>query len=1055
MAQLMSLHRVTGLSTAVMRVPESEIQEHGGRYKVIQARVLNRLGRAAVLLAVALAWTAIPGFAQDDPVEVDFEVAGDAVPGGTVTVTADITINDGSSLQGQSWTQVGGAEAALSGTSSSTVTAVLGTDEEYKEMLIHVLNEPPLSEDQLPPNVPPPDHEHGFSAGLQDRFEVVGIDPYSLEHAEAVVLELEVRTTSGTYVFDEEILTHLHYVWTSGIRTVPIGAPVLLNGKEQESYDWMLTLPPASSAELMDAGTRNPEFVPDVPGLYRVEVTDMESGETVTLRIYGGTYRGVIVGQDEDGRPVSDPACLSCHNDSTAPDKFSEWAQTGHAEIFTNMLNTNTHYSTGCFACHTVGFYPNTDNGGIDEADDYLEFLMELDGLESPDDYDPDATYAFHADPENWNTVVDDFSHTAQLSNIQCENCHGPQDSIAHSNGDPRITLSSSMCGVCHGEPPRHGRFQQWQLSAHANYELAIEEGESGSCSRCHTANGFIQWVEEYGADPEVDVEVTWTAEETHPQTCQACHDPHDIGTVSGDDNNATVRILGDTAMLAAGFQATDVGSGAVCMTCHNSRRGLRNDSTFEEYAGTSESARAPHPGAQTDVLMGQNAYFVNVGNRGLHSNLEDTCADCHMKATPPPDIISYNQSGTNHTFYASSEICADCHQSVTAESVQEPFEEHMEELLEYIEAGYSRLVEQQLGLGRSIDVNGEALITDMSQIEDIEFFETRGRQALTFYVGGEPVGPHRIPDIDVIPGSGDPFSLETVADRRLLKSGWNWLLLHADGSHGVHNARFATAILEATESAMMDLEAGVPDTVVGAPGEGQVPGAVACVSSHVYWTEIAAHIEGDADSVWRTDVTARNLATSAAGVEFVLHTGSGDVSSDDSIAAGSQGVFEDIVGVMGIEDGKGALEICSDQPLEVVARIFNQSPTGGTFGQFLQGYPGGAGLATGQAAQLLGLRQEEGVFRTNISVTNTGLDTAAVRITLYANNGTELHSYTLEVGSGMVYQDTQPFKRRAGRPNLGFGYALVEVTQGYGILTSASVIDDVTNDATTILMKQ
>jgi hypothetical protein len=992
-----------------------------------------------VLTALALAWVAVPGLAQeDDPVTVEFEVAGDAVPGGTVTVTADITINDGSSLQGQSWTQVGGVEAALSGTSSTTVTAVLGTEEEYKEMLIDVLNEPPLTEDQLPPNVPLPEGE--FPAGLQNRFEVVGIDPFSLHHAEAVVLELEVRTTSGTYVFDEEVLTHLHYVWTAGIRNVPIGAPVLLNGKDQESYDWALTLPPASTADLADAATRNPEFVPDVPGLYRVDVTDEASGETVTLRIYGGTFRGVIVGEDENGRPVADSACTGCHSGSPAPDLFTPWAQTGHAEIFSSQLNTSAYWGERCFACHTVGYYPDIDNGGVDEADDYQAFI--------------DSGLIGSQQPDNWTNTLADYPHTARLANVQCENCHGPQDSISHTNRDPRITLSSSMCAVCHGEPPRHGRFQQWQLSGHANYELAIEESESGSCSRCHTANGFIQWVEEFGADPEVDVEVTWTADEAHPQTCQACHDPHDIGTTSGDESNATVRIMGDTPLLAAGFTATEVGRGAICMTCHNSRRGLRNDSTFEEYAGTSESARAPHPGAQTDVLMGQNAYFVTVGNRGLHSNLEDSCADCHMEETPPPDIISYNQGGANHTFYADAEICADCHQSVTAESVQEPFEEHMEELLEYIDAGYYRLVEQQLGLGRSIDVNGEALITDMSQIEDIEFFETRGRQALTFYLGGEPVGPHRIPDIDVIPGSGDPFSLDTVADRRLLKSGWNWLLLHADGSHGVHNARFATAVLEATESAMMDLEAGVPDVVPGAPGEGQVPGAVACVSSHVYWTEIAAHIEGDADSVWRTDVTARNLATSAAGVEFVLHTGSGDVTSEDSIAAGTQSVFEDIVGAMGIEDGKGALEICSDQPLEVVARIYNQSPTGGTFGQFLQGYPGGAGLATGQAAQLLGLRQEEGVFRTNISVTNTGLDTATVRITLYANNGNELHSYTLEVGSGLVYQDTQPFKRRAGNPNLGFGYALVEVTQGYGVLTSASVIDDVTNDATTILMK-
>ncbi len=27
----------------------------------------------------------------------------------------------------------------------------------------------------------------------------------------------------------------------------------------------------------------------------------------------------------------------------------------------------------------------------------------------------------------------------------------------------------------------------------------------------------------------------------------------------------------------------------AICMTCHNSRRGLRNDATFDDYYGTSD----------------------------------------------------------------------------------------------------------------------------------------------------------------------------------------------------------------------------------------------------------------------------------------------------------------------------------------------------------------------------------------------------------------------------------------------------------------------------------
>ena len=87
-----------------------------------------------------------------------------------------------------------------------------------------------------------------------------------------------------------------------------------------------------------------------------------------------------------------------------------------------------------------------------------------------------------------WTTILADYPATAQLSNIQCENCHGPQASGIHVQGaEARISISSDVCATCHGEPPRHGRFQQWEESGHSNFELAIEEGEDGNCGRCHS----------------------------------------------------------------------------------------------------------------------------------------------------------------------------------------------------------------------------------------------------------------------------------------------------------------------------------------------------------------------------------------------------------------------------------------------------------------------------------------------------------------------------------------------------------------------------------------
>ncbi len=45
-------------------------------------------------------------------------------------------------------------------------------------------------------------------------------------------------------------------------------------------------------------------------------------------------------------------------------------------------------------------------------------------------------------------------------------------------------------------------------------------------------------------------------------------------------------------------------------------------------------------------------------------------------------------------------------------------------------------------------------------------------------------------------------------------------------------------------------------------------------------------------------------------------------------------------------------------------------------------------------------------------------------------------------------------FRTRAGSPDLGWGFATVTVVSGNGIVTSASVIDSRTNDATTIAPK-
>jgi len=90
--------------------------------------------------------------------------------------------------------------------------------------------------------------------------------------------------------------------------------------------------------------------------------------------------------------------------------------------------------------------------------------------------------------------------------------------------------------------------------------------------------------------------------------------------------------------------------------------------------------------------------------------------------------------------------------------------------------------------------------------------------------------------------------------------------------------------------------------------------------SATTCWVGIVAHNDGAADSRWRSDVIISHEAEHDVGVEFILHTQNGRFRAEASIGPRSQGVFEDVVGLLGYE-GKGALEIRAGVPVNVLSR--------------------------------------------------------------------------------------------------------------------------------------
>jgi len=222
-------------------------------------------------------------------------------------------------------------------------------------------------------------------------------------------------------------------------------------------------------------------------------------------------------------------------------------------------------------------------------------------------------------------------------------------------------------------------------------------------------------------------------------------------------------------------------------------------------------------------------------------------------------------------------------------------------------------------------------------------------------------------------------------------------------------------------------------------------------------WIPVASHASGAHGSRWRTDLGLLNPGTVATDAQIRLHTSGGVLSMTRNVAAGSQLILTDVVGQVPYS-GSASVAILADRPLVVTSRSYSQVGSqadcypNGTLGQNLDATPAGGGLSAGQSAWIPHLTETAG-YRTNIGFVNTGAAEAQVKVHLLDGSGTELTSFTMTLPAGAWKQDNRPFSNRAGVSDLPAGYARIEVLSGAGIVAYGSVIDNLTNDPTTMPM--
>lgn len=238
----------------------------------------------------------------------------------------------------------------------------------------------------------------------------------------------------------------------------------------------------------------------------------------------------------------------------------------------------------------------------------------------------------------------------------------------------------------------------------------------------------------------------------------------------------------------------------------------------------------------------------------------------------------------------------------------------------------------------------------------------------------------------------------------------------------------------------------------------GTMAGSVTSSGESV-WIQVGARSSGLAGSEWFTDLGLRNLSDAEATVEVRLHpaTGSAVKSQTAHVAAGAQSVLEDVVGQLG-HTGSGAIEVRSDRAVLVTSRTYNQVAAaaactpGGTFGQSYDAYQVADGLAAGDIAWLPHLA-ESARYRSNLAFTNMSTAEALVRVELFDGAGGSLAAFDVPLDPGQYRQETQVFKNRAGQTAINRGSARLTVVTGTGVLASASLVDNATNDPTTIAM--
>lgn len=328
-----------------------------------------------------------------------------------------------------------------------------------------------------------------------------------------------------------------------------------------------------------------------------------------------------------------------------------------------------------------------------------------------------------------------DMARADDLKGVQCENCHGPMGPTIYDH-QPETGFSALMVDSTSesGCADCHGQFDQYYTSGHA---MVLENSEE-TLEEFNAHFGRASCAACHTTEGFIK---TWDPayadkelpEVQHPVGCVACHDPH-------GGEHAYLRQLGDVTVL---YDANDArtlsgkGPGQICAQCHHARRDVEN---VEGQLERGSSHFGPHGSPQMDMYVGSGSYEI-AGYTYDRGDLLPDGSTSHVNVIEEacvtchmPPFERHGSMAPKHTFTPEPETCAGCHPGSTTFDV----------------------------IGRQTEIAAlmETLITEL----------------------GFPA---------------DSLNSRTYPTPDQRKAGYAYVFVNNDGSHGVHNYRYAKSLLD------------------------------------------------------------------------------------------------------------------------------------------------------------------------------------------------------------------------------------------------------------------